>query len=130
MPRSAAIRLRWSDYDPATGLIQLVQSKGVKRLAIPVTATLQKMLDGMARRGPFILTRADGSPWHTAKNDKELGKQWRAHMVACGLHPADRSGLTSDEAKALLHFHDLRGTAITIMDGRVAQISRWSRQFE
>ncbi len=45
--------------------------------------------------------------WHTAKNDKELGKQWREHMIACGLHIAN--------AKTRLRFNDLRGTAVTLL---------------
>lgn len=41
----------------------------------------------MDRRGPYILTRPDGRPWFTEANDKELGKQWSAHIIACGLRP-------------------------------------------
>jgi hypothetical protein len=49
---------------------------------------------------------ANGRPWHTEKNDKELGKEWRAHMRACGLY--------AKEAAERLHFNDLRGTAVNL----------------
>ncbi len=93
------IRMRWSDYDGAT--LRLCQSKGQRHVAIHATAALRKMLDGMERKGPFILTRADGRPWHTAKDDKALGKAWRARCDEVGI--ADR------------HFHDIRGTAVTML---------------
>lgn len=64
--------MRWSDYDGES--IQLLQSKGQRHVAIYVSSALKNMLDGMERRGPFILTRANGRPWHTSKDDKALGK--------------------------------------------------------
>lgn len=60
------------------------------------------MLDGMERRGPYILTRADGRPWFTQKNDKALSKAWSMHARSVGIDK--------------LHFHDLRGTAVTLMN--------------
>jgi len=60
------------------------------------------MLGGVERRGPFILTRADGRPWFTERNDKALSKAWRQHARAVGVTE--------------LRFHDLRGTAVTLMN--------------
>jgi len=93
------VRLRWSDYDGEK--IVLRQSKSARVVAITVSATLKRMLDGMVRRGPFILARADGRPWFTEKDDKALGKAWREHAKAAGI--VDR------------HFNDLRGTAVTML---------------
>lgn len=93
------IRLRWSDYDGTT--LRLCQSKGQRHVDVHATAALRNMLDNMERRGPFILTRADGRPWHTAKDDKALGKAWRARCNEVGI--VDR------------HFHDLRGTSVTLL---------------
>lgn len=60
------------------------------------------MLDGMERRGPFILTREDGRPWHTAKDDKALSKAFfHANARACGV--------------SALEFRDLRGTAVVML---------------
>lgn len=107
------IRLRWSDY---TGEhVSLKQNKTKARVTIHASTALRRMLDGMERRGPYILTRADCRPWFTEKNDKELGKQWSAHMVACDLRP-DGYGELSKAAKAKhLRFNDLRGTAVTLL---------------
>ncbi len=93
------VRLRWADYDGAT--IVLRQSKGGRTVAVTATAALKNMLDGMDRRGPFILTRPDGRPWFTAKDDKALGKAWRVHATAAGI--VDRN------------FNDIRGTAVTLL---------------
>jgi integrase len=107
------IRLRWSDYDGE--VIRLVQSKTQAKVPVPVTAALRNMLDGMPRQGPFILTRADGRPWHTAANDKELGKAWRRHMETAGFYPSRFDELTKAEKQSFLHFNDLRGTAVTML---------------
>ena len=65
------------------------------------------MLDATTRVGPFILTRPDGRPWFTERDDKALGKAWTAHMKACGLYDVDKS--------ERLEFRDLRGTAVTLL---------------
>lgn len=64
------IRLRWSDYDGLA--IRLKQNKTEARVTIPCTSALKRMLDTSPRVGPFILTRADGRPWQTDKDDKAL----------------------------------------------------------
>ena len=55
----------------------------------------------MPRRGPYILTRADGRLWFTDANNKQLSKQWRAHARAVGIDD--------------LQFRDMRGTAVTLL---------------
>lgn len=107
------IRLRWSDYDGE--VIRLVQSKTKAKVPVPVSAALKRMLDEMAKQGPFILTRADGRPWHTERNDKELGKTWRRHMQAAAFYPKPFEELAKEEKQAFLHFNDLRGTAVTLL---------------
>jgi len=93
------IRLRWSDYDGAA--LSLQQSKTSVRVDVKCTEALRRMLNQTERSGLHILTRADGRPWFTERNDKALSKAWRAHATAAGV-----SGLT---------FHDLRGTAVTLL---------------
>lgn len=107
------IRLRWIDY---TGEhISLKQNKTQARVTIHASGALRRMLDGMDRRGPYILTRADGRPWFTPANDKELGKQWAAHMERCGLRPSHYSDLPKAGKRKHLRFNDLRGTAVTLL---------------
>lgn len=98
------VRLRWSDYDGEA--VSLKQSKTSMRVWIKCTAALKAMLDTTPKAGPFILTRPDGRPWHTEKDDKALAKAWSQRMKDVGLYvdPAER-----------LHFNDLRGTAVTLL---------------
>lgn len=107
------IHLRWSDYDGE--VIRLVQSKTKAKVPVPVSKALKQMLDNMPKQGPFILTRADGRPWHTERNHKELGKKWREHMEAAGFYPKPFKDLTKEEKKGFLHFNDMRGTAVTLL---------------
>lgn len=107
------IRLRWSDYRGEE--ISLKQNKTKARVTIYVSEALRRMLDSMERRGPYILTRDDGRPWFTEGNDKELGKQWSAHMVACGLRPEGYADLPKAAKAEHLRFNDLRGTAVTLL---------------
>lgn len=100
------IWMRWADYDGEA--ISLKQSKTGAPVTIRATATLKGMLDQMERRGPYILTRADGRPWFTANNDKELSKQWRKQSQALGIEN--------------LKFSDLRGTAVTLLSEAGAEV--------
>jgi integrase len=107
------IRLRWADFQGET--ISLRQNKTKARVTIHVSQALRWMLDSMGRAGPYILTRADGRPWFTEGNDKELGKQWSAHMVACGLRPEGYAELPKAKKAEYLRFNDVRGTAVTLL---------------
>jgi integrase len=99
------VRLRWADY--AGGAISRKQSKTSRRVWIKCTSALTAMLASAPKEGPFILTRPDGRPWFTEKDDKALGKAWTAHMRTAGLY--------SDDPNERLYFHDLRGTAVTLL---------------
>lgn len=94
------IRLRWADQDGSA--MSLRQSKTGAAVYVPCIKALKAMLDGMRRRGPFILTRPDGRPWFTENNDTALSTAWREQTRAVGITE--------------LHFHDLRGTAVTRMN--------------
>lgn len=93
------IRLRWSDLGDVG--LSLRQRKTGAPICIPPPSGLRRMLDGMERRGPFILTREDGRPWHTAKDDKALSKAFHTHARAYGV--------------GALEFRDLRGTAVVML---------------
>jgi integrase len=91
------LRLGWSNYDGEK--ITLRQSKsGFKRqVEIPCTEALKRMLDAIERKSPVILTASRGLPW----KKRNFAKQWKA---------------VCDEAEIKdLHFHDLRGTAVTLL---------------
>lgn len=93
-------RLPWSAYDGER--ITLKQSKRRKGkppvvVSIRCTTALRSMLDGMDRRGILILTTPGGRQW----TKRYLNQKWTEVMEAAELTD--------------LHFHDLRGTAITML---------------
>ncbi|MFN3825896.1 MAG: hypothetical protein ACK4RN_18160 [Pseudorhodobacter sp.] len=73
------------------------------------------MLDATPRQCAYILARADGRPWFTEKDDKALAKAWRACMEDLGFYPRSFQDLSKAEKATFLHFHDLRGTAVTML---------------
>ena len=89
------LKMTWGQYDGAW--IDHRQSKGKKRVAVPVHRDLKKMLDRAPRRSTLILTTPTGLPW---KSDW-FRNRWREASVAAGIKD--------------LHFHDLRGTAVTML---------------
>ena len=89
------LRLGWNNY--SDGFICLRQGKGGRRVEIRATNALARMLDAMDRRAAVILTTKTGRPW-TARYFKA---QWEAASKAAGVDD--------------LHFHDLRGTAVTML---------------
>ena len=85
--------LPWSAYDGAW--IRLRQSKGGRKVAIPVTQRLKAVIEATPTTSPIILTSSTGRPW----KDSSFRNAWADATRAAGI-----SGLT---------FHDLRGTAVT-----------------
>lgn len=90
------LRLTWKAYDGEA--LSLVQSKGRRRVYVPCTIALKATLDALPRPSPFILTKPRGGPW----TKDAFKKSWTA---------AFRRSRIGDD----LHFHDLRGTAITML---------------
>lgn len=87
------LRLTWTAYDGQK--VRLRQQKTNTRVTIPVSTVLKAALDATSRTAVTILTNSDGQPW-TADGFRS---SWRKATKRAGL-----SGL---------HFHDLRGTAVT-----------------
>jgi integrase len=95
------LRLPWSAYDGSSITLRQGKAtrKGVKAAPITIlcTATLRRMLDAMPRTGLLVLNTKTGQPF----KKRWFAEQWGEATIAAGL---------SD-----LHFHDLRGTAITML---------------
>jgi len=87
------LTLPWSAYDGQW--IRLRQGKTGRRVNVPVTRRLRTILDNTKRTATTILTNGRGISW---EGDSFRNAWW----VAC--RKAKISGL---------HFHDLRGTAVT-----------------
>lgn len=89
------LKLAWTNYDGQ--MLSLRQSKGDRRVFISCTQTLKNMFDGMERKATVILTTKTGQPWKA----RYFKAQWEKASKAAGIED--------------LHFHDLRGTAVTML---------------
>jgi integrase len=104
------LRMSKKAYNQETGKIEvLVESKGrkrrsAKRMSIPVGEPLKKMLDGIDWNSDAttILTNTRGTPWTEDGFRTSFGKACQAAGIG---------GAFGEEND--LHFHDLRGTAVT-----------------
>jgi integrase len=92
------LRLTWTAFDGKR--IRLRQSKTGRSVVVPVGTPLRLALERTPRRATTILTNSDGLPWTADGFRSSWGKTFK------------RSGIEAD-----LHFHDLRGTAITRIAG-------------
>lgn len=76
-------------------------------ISIKCTKTLRRMLDNLPKTdATTLLTDGNGAPW---KMDA-FKKAWRAARDAAGIKAKDADGKEVD-----LHWHDLRGTAVTML---------------
>ncbi|MCP8884505.1 tyrosine-type recombinase/integrase [Devosia sp. XJ19-1] len=89
------LKLAWTNYDGQR--ISLRQNKGTRRVYVACTPTLKRMLDGINRSAAVILTTKTSLPW----TKRYFSEHWKAACQAAGI--------------ADLHFHDLRGTAVTML---------------
>jgi integrase len=106
------LRLPWSSYDGKT--ITLRQGKARRRkspsplIVVPATAALRRMLDGMERTSPLILTTKTGQSF----KKRHLARLWKETATAAGLESIMLPGF---DEPVQLHFHDLRGTTVTLL---------------
>jgi integrase len=109
------LRMPWSAYDGKR--IQLRQGKSRRNgtpaplIEIPCTATLRTMLDDMKRErksSTQILTTKTGR----AFKKRYFIRSWDEAMREAGLQQVELPGLADPVD---LHFHDLRGTAVTLL---------------
>ncbi|MGY4605748.1 site-specific recombinase XerC [Bradyrhizobium sp. USDA 4474] len=106
------LRLPWSAYKG--DYIELRQGKARRHgkqaplIQIPCTAALRRMLDGMERASPLILTTKTGQSFKA----RYFAAMWDKAMTKAGLQTVALPGL---DQPVELHFHDLRGTAVTLL---------------
>jgi len=106
------LRLPWSSYDG--GWIKLRQGKSRRGgisgplVEIPCTAALRRMLDKMERTSALILTTKTGQSF----KKRYFARLWDESMKAAGLQRVQLPGM---DEPVNLHFHDLRGTSVTLL---------------
>lgn len=96
------LRMAWTNYDGER--ITLRQGKSGRRVVIPCTAALKATLDSMPRRGALILTTKTGR----AFKKRYFAQMWDEAYEAASLP-------VNGEGKPELHFHDVRGTTVTML---------------
>ncbi len=110
------LRLTWNQYDGEWITLRQGKSNGKRLVQIPVHRSLKQVLDSLNRRAALILTTPTGRPW---KSD-HFRHEWGEATAAAKL-----TGL---------HFHDLRGTAVTMLaeagctEAEIASITGHSNQ--
>lgn len=89
------LRLAWGNYDGRK--ISLRQGKTGRKVNIPCTKALKETLDGLPKRSTLILTTKTGR----AFQKRYFADQWEKTCKDAGIED--------------LHFHDLRGTTVTML---------------
>jgi integrase len=104
--------LPWSAYDGAA--ITLRQGKARRGrssgppVTVPCTAALRRMLDGMERTSLLILTTKTGQSF----KKRYFARLWDETATAAGFESITLPGF---DEPVRLHFHDLRGTTVTLL---------------
>jgi integrase len=106
------LRVPWSAYDGARISIRQGKARRGGKLGplveIPCTAALRRMLDGIDRVSPLILTTKTGQ----SLKRRYFARLWDEAMTKAGLQSVSLPG---SDHPVELHFHDLRGTAVTLL---------------
>jgi integrase len=106
------LRTPWSAYDGAR--ISLRQGKSRRSgkvgplIQIPCTLALRRMQDRMDRVSPLILTTKTGQSF----KKRYFAHLWEQATRKAGLRTV---ALPGSDQLVELHFHDLRGTAVTLL---------------
>jgi integrase len=109
------LRLSWSHVGENSITITTGKSRHRRTAYIPLYDDLRAVLERIPRRSTTILTNIRKRPW----KPNGFGTAFARAKVAAGLHDRD------------LHFHDLRGTAVTkfytanIPERVIAEIVGW-----
>ena len=106
------LRLPWSAYDGKNLTLRQGKSRRGKSqgplIVVPPTMALRRMLDGMERTSPLILTTKTGQSF----KKPYFARSWDETTVAAGLKEVMLPGF---DERVQLHLHDLRGTTVTLL---------------
>jgi integrase len=110
--QSDLLRLPWSAYDGVSIVLRQGKARRGKSpgppIVVPCTAALRRMLDGMERTSPLILTTKTVRSFQK----RYFARLWEETANAAGL---DKIMLPGFDEPVQLHFHDLRGTTVTLL---------------
>ncbi|UYO49656.1 tyrosine-type recombinase/integrase [Rhodopseudomonas palustris] len=104
------LRMPWTAYDGNAVTVRPAKNnrsgRRAKPVRVPCTKALRTMLGKVKRASPLILTTKTGR----AFQKRHFARQWEIATKAAGLDAVEIGGATVG-----LHFHDLRGTAVTML---------------
>jgi len=114
------LRLSWSHVDTAADAIIITtgKSKHRREAIIPLYGDLKKLLAAIPKRSTTILTNSRHRPW----TKDGFGSSFNKAKACVGMTDAD------------LHFHDLRGTAVTrfyvagLSEREIAEVMGWEEE--
>lgn len=106
------LRLPWNAYEGKTLTLRQGKSRRGKSLGpsivVPCTMALRRMLDGTERTSTLILTTKTGQSF----KKRYFARLWDETAIAAGLEMVTLPGF---DEPVRLHFHDLRGTTVTLL---------------
>jgi integrase len=106
------LRLPWSAHNGASITLRQGKARRGKSpgppIVVPCSATLRRMLDGMERTSPLILTTKTGQSF----KKRYFARLWDETTTAAALESITLPGF---DEPVRLHFHDLRGTTVTLL---------------
>jgi len=107
------LKLPWLAYNGRTislrqGKSRRGKKKRGRKIVIPCSNDLRRMLDGTVSISPFILTTKTGRRF----SKRHFSKEWNRAMVKAGLESV---AFPDMDEPVKLHFHDLRGTTVTML---------------
>jgi integrase len=106
------LRLPWSAYDGSSITLRQGKARRGKSpsppVRVPCTAALRRMLDGMERTSPLILTTKTGQSF----KKRYFARLWDDTTTTAELESITLPGF---DKPVRLHFHDLRGTTVTLL---------------
>jgi Phage integrase family len=106
------LRLPWSAYNGSTIILRQGKARHGRQpgppVIVPCTAALRRMLDGMERTSLLILTTKTGQSF----KKRYFARLWDEAMTKASLQSVTLPG---SEQPVELHFHDLRGTTVTLL---------------
>lgn len=128
--RGDCIALPWTAVKDHAIVWQTGKSRSRRTVVIPMTKALRETLDAIPRLAVTVLTNEKGRPWKPPGHG--LGSGIRRARQAALAEAIKRDGEGAQSGLEGLHFHDLRGTAVTrlVLDGipveEVAVIYGWT----
>src|SRR5262249_23412230 len=106
------LRLPWSAYNGSTITLRQGKARRGRQVGppviVPCTTALRRMLDGMERTSLLMLTTKTGQSF----KKRYFARLWDEAMTKAGLQSLT---LLGSDAPVELHFHDLRGTTVTLL---------------